>query len=361
MKKILILTLLCVVFLALSGSSFADKTIRYRNAKTLGLGDAKVAGGFSYNGFVDNPALLSRVGVVRFSIVNLPITFNKNLLDIGGFIADNTDKFENYDDLTIDEKNEFIDDLEEHDSKWGRVNVSPMIDIAVNIRDYGIGLAVFNNADLGVKIDRGIYEPRVWGEGINNTAVVLGIAKPLMFLYPGLTVGVNLKYIQRRRANLFQIPASDLGNISETVEPIIDEATSKHSTFAVDIGTLWELPFINADIAATIQSIGDGRGSSLDIGFAKRIYEDNLTILVDYIDFYDNNKENIFNKIHMGAEYKLVFLALRVGFNSGYPAIGLGLNSRVLDIDFAYYGEELTKGPGGDEEPRYIIQIKLGW
>ena len=126
-----------------------------------------------------------------------------------------------------------------------------------------------------------------------------------------------------------------------------------------DLATAFVL--INAEIGAAIQSIGDGRGSSLDIGFAKRMQDNNFTILVDYIDFYDNNKENVFNKIHMGVEYKVQVLALRAGLNSGYPAVGFGLNSRVFDIDMAYYGEELTKGPGGDEESRYIIQIKFGW
>ena len=69
------------VIFSLAGYVSADETIGYRNAKTLGMGDAKVAGGFGYNGFVDNPALLSRIGLLSFSIVNLPITMNKNLLN----------------------------------------------------------------------------------------------------------------------------------------------------------------------------------------------------------------------------------------------------------------------------------------
>lgn len=375
MKKFWIFILLCVFSLNLAGSSFADKTIRYRNAKTLGLGDAKVAGGFGYNGFVDNPALLSRVGLLRFSIANIPITINKNLIDITKFISNNSENFSNYGEdefdedgnynenyMTEEEKDKFLEDIQEHDSKWGRVNVSPMVDIAVNIKDYGVGLAVFNVTDVGLKMDRGIYEPRVWGEGYSNTTIVLGIAKPVFMLYPGLTMGVNFKYINRRRASLFQLSASDLGNIEETIEPVVDEVKqNKHNTFAMDIGTLWEIPMINAEIGATIQSIGDGRGSSIDIGIAKRMASNRLILLADYIDFFDNNKENIFNKIHMGAQYKYAIFALRVGFNSGYPTIGLGLNSRTIDIDAAYYIEELSKGPGGNEEPRYIVQTKFGW
>lgn len=363
MKKIFaFFAILSFVILSLAGSASADKTIRYRNAKTLGLGDAKVAGGFGYNGFVDNPALLSRVGLLRFSIVNLPITMNKNLIDIAKFIDANAGNFQDYDELSFEEKSAFINDLQENDGKWGRVNVSPMVDIAANILGYGVGLAVFINADVGLKMDRGIYEPRVWGEGYSNTAVVLGIAKPVSMLYPGLTVGVNFKYLNRRSTDVFQIPASALGDFQDTIDPINEKVKDqRHNTFAVDVGGLLDLPLINAEVGATIQSIGDGRGSSIDIGIAKRMASNRLILLADYIDFFDNNKENIFRKIHMGAQYKVAIFALRAGFNSGYPSFGLGLNTRIIDIDYAFYTEELSKGPGGYDENRHVAQIKFGW
>ena len=363
MKKIFaFFTIICLIVFIVTGSASADKSIRYRNAKTLGLGDAKVAGGFDYNGFVDNPALLSRIGHIRFSVINLPITFNKNVKDIYEFIDDNNDNFENYDDLELQEKSDFINDLKEHDSKWGRVNFAPMVDIAVNLYGYGVGLAIFNSTELGVKPDTGIYEPRVWGEGYSNTAIVLGISRPVFMLYPGLTVGANFKYLNRRRTDVFQIPASDLGNFQDTIDPINEKVKDqKHNTFAMDVGGLLELPFINTEIGASNQSIGDGRGSSVDIGIAKRMASNRVTILADYIDFIDNNKENIFRKIHIGAEYKVAVLALRAGLNSGYPTVGLGLNFKIIDIDAAYYTEELSKGPGGYGEDRYIAQLKFGW
>jgi len=376
MKKIITCILLfCVFSICLSGTVSADETIRHRNAKTLGMGDAKIAGGFGYNGFVDNPALLSRVGLLRFSIVNIPITLNKNLVEISEFINDNSENFENFGEdefdeygnynenyMSQEEKNAFLKDIVKQEGKWGKLIFSPLLGLAVNIRDYSVGLSVFNVSNVGLKMDRGIYEPRVWGEGYSNTAVVLGIAKPVFMLYPGLTVGVNLKYINRRRANLFQISATDLGDFNKTIEPIVDEVKgNKNNTFATDIGTLWEIPMINAEIGATFQSIGDGRGSSLDIGIAKRMASNRVILLADYIDFFDNNKENIFRKIHMGAQYKYAIFALRAGFNSGYPTVGIGFDSRIIDIDAAYYVEELSKSPGGNDEPRYILQFKIGW
>jgi len=349
------------MFLCFSALASADQTIRYRNAKTIAVGGAKIAGGFDYNGFVFNPALLSRVHILRFS-VNLPISLDEDILEVSKFISDNQDKFEDYDELTSDDKTAFLEDMKDIDSKWGRIAVSPMVSIATNIKGYGLGLAVYTNNLVNMKVDRGIYEPRVWGSGGVDLAVVLGFAKPLFFLYPGLTVGANVKYLKSQHVDLFQIPASDLGSLSDTMTPIIDEAKeTERNIYAVDVGALLELPVINADVGATMKSMGDGRGASLDIGIAKRMFSDRITILADYLDFYDNNKENVFKKIHMGAQFKYLFLALRGGFNQGYPAYGIGLDFRILDIDAAYYTEELSKGPGVNEDNRYIAQIKFGW
>ena len=340
----------------------ADDTITYDNAKALGMGNARIAGGFNYNGFVDNPALLSRVRYVRFSIVNIPIGVNDDLVDMSKFIEDNSNNFADFDSLSIQEKQAFLDDIEEYDSKWGRLNVAPMIDVAANIMGFGVGLAVFNTTDVALKVDKGIYEPRVWGEGRSNIAVVIGMAKPVFMLYPGLTLGMNIKFLERRKASLFQVPASDLGNISDTIKPITDEVkndTNKH--IALDFGALLDLPLIGTEVGATLQSIGDGRGASLDLGVAKRMWDDRLTLLADYIDFLDNNRENVFSKIHFGAELNAMPFALRAGISKGYPALGLGLNFQVIDIDAAYYTEELSKGPGGNDEGRYVVQVKVGW
>jgi len=63
-----ILLILCITFIMTEGTVGAETTVRYHNAKTLGMGNTRVAGGYDYNGFVDNPALLSRVKYFRFSI-----------------------------------------------------------------------------------------------------------------------------------------------------------------------------------------------------------------------------------------------------------------------------------------------------
>jgi hypothetical protein len=360
-KTILLFGVFCAMIFSLTASSFAQG-ITYRNAKSLGMGDTRIAGGFGYNGFVDNPALLSRINKVRFSIMNIPVYGNKDLLDMANFISDNKDSFQNFENLSTDAKDRFIKDLEPYDGKWGRLNAAPMVDIGMNVYDMGFGLAVYSTADVAFKIDRGIYEPRVWGQGEANTVAVLGFSKPLTMFYPGLKVGVNLKYIQRRTADLFQIKASDLGNAQDIIDPIIDQAkNSTTSHFAIDVGTLWEVPLIGSDVGATIQDIGYGRNSNIDLGIAKRFYNDRVVVLADYIDLLNFKGENMLNKVHIGGELDLSIVALRLGINQGYPTAGLGFNFKVLQIDAAYFEDELSTVPGSDGDRRGAVQIRLGW
>jgi hypothetical protein len=340
----------------------ADTGASYSNVKAIGMGDTRVAGGMEYNGFVDNPALLSRVKHFRMSLATVPVSVNKNLSDIAKFINDNRDRFSNFDQLSDEEKDQFIKDVEPFDGKWARMNVSPMVDIATTVMHHSLGLAVYSVNDINFKIDRGIYEPRVWGEGQSDIAVVLGYAQPLSILAPGLTVGVNVKYTERRTAELFQIKASDLGNINDTLQPILDKAkNSTSSHYAVDVGALWNAPVINADVGAVLKNFGFGPDYTLDLGIAKRFFGDRIVLLGDYVDFLDKDRENAWKKVHLGGEIDLGLINLRAGINSGYPSLGAGLNLKLMQIDAAYYSDELSNAPGGDEDPRMAVQMRIGW
>ncbi len=362
-KQISILIAAAIAVALFAGTATAgSRDTNYRNVKSIGMGDTRVMNGFSYNGFIDNPALLSRVKYLRVDIIPVPFMFNENLWTIAKFISDNQDNFQNFDNLDPAERDQFLNDVQKHDGKWSRIGVSPLVSVALNIKNYGVGVAVYNNNNVNFKIDRGIYEPLVWGEGFANYVGVVGVSRPLTFLYPGLTVGANFKYMQRRSASLFQISASDLGSIDDTIQPVLDDfKESEHNTMAMDIGAMLDIPLIDTEVGAVMQSLGDGRGAHLNLGASKRFLNDHVIVLADYLDFLDNNRENMFNKIHFGAEWHFLFLALRGGFNSGYPTLGAGLDFRIMDLDVAWYKDELGNAPGMYEDQRYAVQMKLGW
>ena len=61
-NNILIFYITSVAFICFSFPANAvNRTISYSNTKVKGMGDTKIAGGFNYNGFNNNPALLKRV------------------------------------------------------------------------------------------------------------------------------------------------------------------------------------------------------------------------------------------------------------------------------------------------------------
>ncbi|MFC1573646.1 hypothetical protein ACFL30_00520 [Candidatus Latescibacterota bacterium] len=334
----------------------------YRNAKSMGMGNTKVAGGFTYNGFINNPALLKHVKKLKFCVVRLPVTINDSVYDFANFINEESNNIINYGDLEKEGKKSLINEIIKREGTWGRLIFSPMFDLAVAIGRHRIGLAGFATNRIGIKMDRGIYEPRIYGKGSSTVALVLGYARPLDKLTPGLNAGVNMKFLQRHSTNAFHLRARDIGNIMETSKPIYEEYKKKTiNLFVFDVGMLYEIPSINSFAGATVQFLGMGDYTSVDLGFTRQMMRKRLAVSVDYIDFLDNNKENIFKKIHAGAEYRYLFFAIRGGINSGYPTVGLGVNFKIVDLDFAIYSEEMSKRPGALREDRYMVQMKFGW
>ena len=345
-----------------SPAEAAEPDMLFNNAKALGMGNTKVAGGFTYNGFINNPALLMRVKNIRFCMIRLPLTINDSVYDFTNFVKNESDNLISYGELDPEEKKHLINEIMNQEGRWGRIIFSPMFDLAVAIREHRFGIAGFATNRIGLKMDRGIYEPRIFGRGASTIALVFGYARPLYRLYPGLNMGVNIKFLQRHKTNGFQIRARDLGNIFETTKPIYDEYHKKKSSlFVFDAGMLLELPRVNSFVGATVQFLGMGNYASVDFGITKRMMGKRLILSADYIDAFDNNKENIFRKIHGGAEYRYLFCAVRGGINSGYPTVGFGLNFKIVDLDFAYYLEELSKKPGRKGDERFMLQIKIGW
>lgn len=340
----------------------AEPDMIYRNAKAMGMGDTKVAGGFTYNGFIHNPSLLTRVRRLRFCVVRIPLTVNDHTYDFADFVKDESGSIIDYANLERNDKKNLISEIIKREGAWGRVYLSPMFDIAMGKGKHRFGLACFATNRIGIKMDRGIYEPRVFGKGESTIALVLGYARPVPEIYPGLNIGINVKFLERRQTRSFQLRARDLGNIFETAKPIYDEYRKKtRDMFVLDIGTLWELPGIDSFAGITAQYLGMIGYTSIDAGFAKRFLGRRLLVAADIIDIFDNNKENVFRKFHFGAEYRYLFLAFRSGINAGYPTAGLGVNFRVVDLDVAYYAEELSKRPGGKGDDRYMAQLKFGW
>jgi len=68
---------------------------------------------------------------------------------------------------------------------------------------------------------------------------------------------------------------------------------------------------------------------------------------------------SIFRTMHIGTEAHWGLLAPRLGLNQGYLAAGLGIDLKLLNIDVATYGEEMSLNTGGLQDRR--IALRLGF
>lgn len=61
--------------------------------------------------------------------------------------------------------------------------------------------------------------------------------------------------------------------------------------------------------------------------------------------------------LHLGAETQLWVLIPRVGINQGYLTFGVGFETRLLSIEYANYGEELSLNTGGLENRINAVRL----
>jgi hypothetical protein len=64
---------------------------------------------------------------------------------------------------------------------------------------------------------------------------------------------------------------------------------------------------------------------------------------------------------HLGAEYWWWMLRLRVGANQGYFTGGLGMDWKVVKLDYAYYADELSLFAGGERHPAHRISANFSF
>ncbi|MEK7691419.1 MAG: hypothetical protein AAB425_10415 [Bdellovibrionota bacterium] len=114
-----------------------------------------------------------------------------------------------------------------------------------------------------------------------------------------------------------------------------------------------------------MNDLGDPPANPTAFGFGVAIRRPSLSILdesvvsIEISDIGNNNGGNFFRMLHLGAETRLSVLSLRAGINQGYLAAGAGLDLKILSLDAATYGEELTLVTGRFEDRRYIGRLSI--
>jgi hypothetical protein len=81
--------------------------------------------------------------------------------------------------------------------------------------------------------------------------------------------------------------------------------------------------------------------------------------LTDLTNFANPFFGTFLKKTHIGAEYKYDPFVIRAGFNSGYPTIGCGIGTNVIQLEYAFYGQEREVEAQAKRDPEWFHRVKL--
>lgn len=366
-KKSIFVVVVSIIFIMICSSVYADivpATMR-PSVRALAMGGSFITNTDDLDAMLYNPAILSNFRGFNLSLVNMTVRMSSDVLKVGKFVQDHKDDFLKFKDnqLTPEQSKDLYKDMNPFDNRWNQIAIDPMVGLAFQ----NFGIAIYGAVDpISVKADKGIYEPRVSGQGTMDAVGVVGYGKKI--LDGRLGVGASGKFFQRRQTGQIRVKASDLGGVSDLANEVLDKLKNeKNSGYGIDLGALMFLDkYGKTQVAASWKDAfgkigGDRPPSDLKIGISHRLLIPLLTVSGQIDDAFNDQGENLFKRTHIGAELDLPILNLRAGFNSGYPTFGFGISFKILRIDYAFYGEELGPYPGQNQQNYHAIGINIGW
>jgi len=215
-----------------------------------------------------------------------------------------------------------------------------------------------------VKIDRGVYEPRVFEDAISDIVGVVGGAMPLERF--DLRVGASVKAIWRR-ASRRQLTATEAADFD--VHEIAEELEAADPGFSMDLGALWARTDSRFAAGAALRDGwgwigGDRIDSSLDLGASWTARQRRRGLLRGVLvaaDLRDVGEDDpLGKKIHFGAEARLPRVSIRAGAHQGYGTVGLGVALPGVRLDWAYWGRELGEIPGAEDQFLHSVELRFG-
>jgi len=359
--------------LSLPLSAVEEPPVVIRWARPLGMGGAFLAVTDDQNSFFYNPAGIMFRKDFLLTLIEMPIQITDDIFKFYDFYNANKTDLENFDTLSDTKKQELMDKIITNVSNYrvrftlGLPNLSL---IPKRGEKSNLGFGVFTLVDLHTKVNSGVLVPTydLWGSA--DGAAFLAYARKFKVRDYNLYAGANLKLIGR-------------GKFDEKRKSFLAFEEPKAQAgygFGLDIGLLTELPpqwrfglmvrdSLNTKI--TYQELtGDGGTKpattseiprAINIGAAYRPVNF-VTLAVDINDITDGKlfKTEFFTKLHLGAEIGWRMLKFRAGFNQGYPSVGFGIYTPLLlDIEYAYYTDELGQYAGQIPETNHILSLAL--
>lgn len=333
----------------------------YTGVRPIGMGGAFVAVSDDRNTIFYNPAGLSRIDGLTLGILNPAAGVGENSLDM----------YSDADDTDMDDTGEVTDLLRKYTGDNLHLYASVTPHLGFRIKNFGVMVSAFGIVSTDSYVRNPVY-PELH---VNARADIGGIGG-VGFAVPGvkgLRAGAAFKSISRESINQVYTPAQIA---ADDFEDMMDDDKVSDTGTGLDVGIIYTLPwdrFFQTDIALSGQNIpeiefdnGDKLATEWTAGVALKKEFGPVSVLaaLDYRDFTNSldEDEDLGKRIHMGAEIKFMdLIAVRGGFNQGYPTLGASLDLWVLKFDAAMYSEEVGAYAGQKEDKRYMGQLTIGW
>ncbi|MEN9530224.1 MAG: hypothetical protein RI932_2097 [Pseudomonadota bacterium] len=347
-----------------SGLVFAAELQReYVSAPLLGSGNAGVTDVFGLDSLFYNPANLARTPKVVGDIVLVSphieasqngmslykdIQANKNMLDVVGSVV-------------------------------GRP-VSLAIQNATGASFRRTAFALFQRADLDVAVKNNPISgiPVASAASTARAGVAFGIGRS--FAGNNLHLGVTGLIVQKAEAKL-EVSALDaqtkLGESGG--KSVLDNALKRgvgmgaHASLMLTPGGSSAPEFV---LVARNLGLNYGVGGkpkseqpsaelqTIDFGFSLQPGTKNSRsrISLDIDDVLNKSKQNIYKRLHMGAEVTFSeVLGVLGGLNQGYSTYGVFINSKIIRVDAGIFAKEMGKYPGDSKNRSYYGRVSVGW
>ncbi len=376
-----------------AGTDTNEAQVFIRGIRPLGMGGAFVAVADDQNAVFYNPAGLTQRRGAQLTIFELPINISEDVLNFYNYYQDNEDKLKDFDTLSNDDKTSVINDISNKITKYHtRLRLGfPNTSFLSGPGFLSWGFGAFTHADIGFQIKSGIIVPNVsfWGNVDALGVVPLAHRFEALPYVPGkLSVGANIKYINRARIAEYNKSILEFENF----DPLLQWGNG----YGFDVGTIyqpnhaWNIGMQIMDIGGTtlrFQRIESTKSAEIkeaanglirpmcNIGTAfipSKIHywpgksfgtKDRLLFALDVRDVFNSDEplfeDTLWKKVHMGAEFRWFALALRGGYNQGYPSFGAGLNLFLVQLEYAYWGDEAGRYAGQAAEWNHQVTIAM--
>jgi hypothetical protein len=359
-----------LILLALSAhiASSDDQIIRqYESVRDMGMGGLKITTGLYDDNFFGNPARAAANPSWRVTILDPSLEVDSHLVQNVTAFTGGGDEIQKVANTAGDNNHAR---LETTMPAW---YLPPS-----NHRRWSLNAAVITSSQLDLSV-RNNYS-------ISDDAFI-DVGPAITYAYQflkdrSLSVGVTGHLTYRLSTNQPYTIADLLNGRSFALSQI----GAQGSLIDFDLGMTkifpWHPAGVELSAGASVDNVLGGKynhnfftpvkGVGEDPQQANRIFGLGVSAKKDFAYFHDtmvgfessdignNTGASFYRTLHIGAETRVAYvLRPRVGINEGYLAAGLGVDLRLIEIEAATWGEELSLNPGQLQDRRYGVKVAL--